>query len=190
MKYSDMTRKMKAVVNKLGGMKGVKKFLCGELVVRPALLQQIANVSVSGVERFVVPKYVPEVDTSMVQFKQLFRVFGGLVESMVEETNIAIHRLKMDSLNVLILNELGDRAHISFVHLFELLKRQSKGESGPLLTNGNGNIAYIVGRDKRVRAVNAAWERFRDYSWWSFNTNLVEDVLLSTSPKGYQVLSR
>ncbi len=43
----------------------------------------------------------------------------------------------------LILAELGSRAGMTFASIFELLKKQSNGQPGTLLTGGKANIFYI-----------------------------------------------
>ncbi len=123
-----------------------------------ALLRQVGTVVVGGVERFVAKEHLAEANIGWTGIK-FNRFFLNLVEENIEGTTLNIHRLEKASLDVSILAELGVRARISLAHFFELLKRQSKGEPGLLLTEGDANIAYVIGNDGNFWAVSAFWSR-------------------------------
>jgi len=149
------------------------------------LLSRVASVEVAGSKRFVAKDHIQAANIGWMSdnFKKLFLNF---VEDNVEGGSITIHRLEYASLDVPILTELGDRAQISLIHLFELLKKQSKGESGPLLTNGCANIAYIIGSDSNLWAVNVSWDGAR--RCWGISAHSVGDPHRWRG--GDQVLSR
>lgn len=187
MKYNDLTLgTIEAIVNKLGGMEGVGRFLRGGLVVKAAeLLREVARAAVGGAARFVARDHLTAANIGWMSddFK---RYFLNVVEEKVEGVTLTVHRLKKASLGAPILSELGDCAEISLAHFFELMKRQSKGEAGPLLVNGWANIAYIRGNDGNLWAVDAYWnDTDRD---WDVYVYSVEDP--HEWGDGRQVLSR
>lgn len=186
-KYSELNLgQIEAIVNKLGGMEGVKRFLASELVTKePNLLWQITTVSVSGTEKFVAKEYLRTANIGYTG-DNFDKLFLNKAEKNVEGVNVAIHRLEKDSLDVPILAELGNRAEISLAHLFQLIKKQSKREDGPLLTNGYANIAYIRGTDGNLWAVDACW--YSGYGYWRVYAYSVEYP--NRWYAGRQVLSR
>ena len=186
MKYSDVTLgRIEAVWNKLGGEEGVDRFLRGEFVLENKFLKRIARVAVGGAKWFVPKDHIQSANIGRMD--DGFRMFFlDKVEENVNGTIIVVHQLEKDSLDVSILAELGDHAQISLAHFFELLEKQSKGESGQLLTNGYAMIAYIIDKDGNTRAVNAIWSDARRY--WVVYANLVESP--SRWHEGHQVLSR
>lgn len=171
MKYNDLTLgKIEAVVNKLGGIDAVDRFLRGDLAVSPSrasdLLRQVATVVVNGTKKFIAKDYLEAANIGWTNesFKHFFL---DKVEKNVEAANLAVHRLQKASLDAPILDELGDRAEISLVRFFELLKKQARDQSGPLLTNGYANIAYIRDSEENLWAVNAYWFDV-DRAWYVY----------------------
>ncbi|MCX6760056.1 MAG: hypothetical protein NTW46_01795, partial [Candidatus Nealsonbacteria bacterium] len=146
MKYGELNLgQVEAIVNKLGGMEGVQRFLRGELTLKePDLLKQVETVAVKGAERFVAKDHLKEANVGWTS-DNFQKLFLDKVEESVKDAAIAVHRLERDSLDAPILAELGNRAETKLAYLFELLEKQSKGEKGTLLTNGYANIAYIKG---------------------------------------------
>lgn len=171
MKYSGLTLgEIEAIVNMLGGVEGVKKFLRGELVVSEAqaegLLRHITTTSVSGANRFVADKESLKAANIGWTSGHFERLFLPKVEMAAFDT-LAVSELTEASTDALILEELGDRAEISLTHFFRLLERQANGEGGLLLINGDVNIAYIRGVDGNLWAVNANWDDKHRY-WFVF----------------------
>lgn len=52
---------------------------------------------------------------------------------------------------------VGDRAEVMLHQIYDLLKKQSKGEIGPLLTNGYSNIFYVRDQDGVLRVIDLVW---------------------------------
>lgn len=190
MKYGELNLgQIEAIVNKLGGMGGVSRFLSGELTIKASdLLRQVATVNVADVNKFVASDNFrtnnPVVKIAWLgdNFK---RIFLGKTEEGVEATTLTIHKLEKTSRDPGIMAELGEwRTETSLAHLYELLKKQPNGESGVLLTNGYANIFYIRGTDGNFWAVLAHWPR----DGWYVLANSVEnpDVWYA----GRQVVSR
>ena len=135
------------------------------------ILSKVRSIKVSSFDdkrSFVVTERVRK-EANIGCMDNVFKhKFFSKVEENVDSTRIAIHRLEKDSIDKLILKELGkEREETSLTHFFVLLKNQSRGQSGPLLTNGYGNVAYIKGNDGNLWAVCANWNR-DDYYWGIF----------------------
>lgn len=122
----------------------------------PKLLRRVGVAAVYGTEKFVARDHLKDANVGWMgdNFKKLFL---SNVEEAVADIAVAIYRLEQSSLDAPIMAELGERTVIKLAHFFELLKKQSCGESGVLLTNGYVNVAYIKGGDGNVWAVRAAW---------------------------------
>lgn len=170
--------------------RGLQKFLSGlcptaEASVQVQLLRKVASVVVSGPKKFVVKNALKDANVGWTgdNFKKFFL---GNVEEDVADATVAIHRLEQSSLDAPIMAQLADRTEINLAHLLELLKKQSKGEDGVLLTNGSANVAYIKGSDDNVWAVSAYWDSgSRD---WGLGVGSVEDPFRWNA--GSQILSR
>jgi hypothetical protein len=57
-----------------------------------------------------------------------------------------------------IMTELREKVESWLAHLHQLIKAQAQGQSGPLLTKGYANVAYIIGDDGNLWAVCALWD--------------------------------
>ena len=191
-KYGDWTRgEDEALINKLGGLEVARGILRGELLVEvkpklpPPLLRKVASVAVNGAKKFVARDVLKEANVGWTgdNFKKLFL---GNVEEDVADITFAINRLEQSSSDAPIMAQLGDRTEIKLTHFFELLKKQSKGEDGALLTNGNANIAYIRGSDGNLWAVHGGWGSACGY--WGVEVYSVEGP--SRWSDGFQILSR
>ena len=189
-KYSEANLgQIEAAINKLGGMDGLRRFLAGELVVsgkkvsvsKSALLAFIDSIELPAVECFVASKKF--VTNSTPDGVRLYFVsdniktnFLAKVEKDVAAAALYSHRLTKDSLDKSILDELGDRATTTLAHLWELLKKQPKGEKGVLLTNGYANIFY-------VEDVNG--NRWAVYAYWSAGSGWCVGALSVSDPDGW-----
>ena len=167
MKYGELTLgQMEVIVNKLGGMEGVKRFLAGELNVVAAavkkLLALVTTAEVTSNESFVVAEKFREGETTDGvkiawvggNFKQHLL---GKTETSVAPATLRIYKLKEDSFDAPVLAELGDTAETTLAHFWELLKKQGRGQKGKLLVNGYANIAYIRDASGTRWAVSAYW---------------------------------
>jgi hypothetical protein len=168
MKYGELTLgQVEAIVNKLGGMDGVKGFLSGALVVTKVvvnkLLEFVGTVSVSAAEKFVTADHF-KIDTSAsAEVKigclghEFHSWFLGKTEEPSDETELQYQRLCRRSLDQPILDELGNAAETTLSMIWELLKLQPNGESGSPLTNANANIFYVRDANGVLRAVSVYW---------------------------------
>jgi len=170
--------------------KGLQKFLSGlcppaEAFAQAQLLRKLTTVVVSGAKKFVAKDHLRDANVGWMgdSFKRLFL---GNVEENVEAITVAIHRLEKSSLDAPIMAQLANRTEINLAHFFELLKKQSKGEDGVLLTNGHANIAYIKGSDGNFWTVRAYWDSSSRY--WVVEAYSVEYP--GRWHDGRQVLSR
>lgn len=152
---------------------------------QPPLLKRITTITAPAVQRFVAKDClkVANVGWTSNNFKKLFL---GKVEENVLEQKLAVSRLERASLDAPILAELGDKAEVSLAYLFDLLKKQSKGEDGVLLTNGYANIFYVRSTDGNLWAVRADWDSHNRY--WDVEAASVEDPCRWRG--GRQVFSR
>jgi len=164
---------LKDFAEKLGGEEGLrwleafKRFLRKEepWELQPALLKRITTVAVPvpGVQYFVAKDHLKAANVGWTgdNFKRLFL---NNVEENVHEAKLTVSRLERASLDASILTELGDKAEVKLSCLFDLLKKQSKGEDGVLLANGYANIFYIRDADGNLWAVYADWDS-GDHCW-------------------------
>lgn len=170
MKYPNMDwGMMEAVVNKLGGMDGVKRFLSDELVVKAAeLLKFIRDVAVGAVAKFDAADAFGPNKPDGIKFylgDNFRKNFLGKIEEGVGAVTIRIHRLEKVSRDPEIMAELGvEKMVIKLAHFYEMLKIQNQGQEGPLLVNGYTNIAYIEDEKGTIWAVGAYW-RSSDREW-------------------------
>lgn len=165
-----------ALVKILGGMEVVMRLLQGTakaVIETVKLLTALTTVSVPGVKKFVVKDQLKEANVGYTG-SNFDNFFLGKAEENVDGITMKVHRLEKDSLDSEILAELGgeDKAPIRLSHFFDLLKKQSKGQDGPLLTNGYANIAYIRDEGGKLWAVRAYWCSCSRY--WGVHARSVE----------------
>lgn len=149
------------------------------------LLRRVATVAASGAEKFVAKDHLKEANVGWMgeNFK---RLFFDKVEENVGEAHLVAYNLERNSLDAPILAELGDRAETSLAHMFNLIKKQSKGQSGVLLTSGYANIFYVCGTDDSIWAVRAHW--LSGVRYWHVGACSVGS--LPEWYSGYRVFSR
>lgn len=167
MKYSKLDLgTIEAVVNKLGGMEGVQKFLRGELMVSEVanpLLEFLGVVTVPATtERFSVRDRIAAIRQSgrkIYMGSNLEEWFLNCTVEPVGETEIRYHKLLMDEVDGPIIAELGGkaRAKTTLGEVFALMGQQLNGENGVLLTNGYANIFYIRDVAGVLRVVGVDW---------------------------------
>lgn len=144
------------------------------------LLQHVRSVSVGAVMRFAVADHFKKdiSETAVVKIAYLGdnfkKYFLDKIEDGISATILAAHTLLKSSLDAPIRTELGEKREITtLAHLYELLKKQAKGEDGILLTNGYANIFYMVGIDGNFWAVGVIWDSFG--GGWDVGANSVEN---------------
>lgn len=122
------------------------------------LLKFITTIAVAGAEKFVAADHFKADNETGVKlwlsdnFKQNFL---GKTETVVAGATLTVYEFIKNSLDASIIAELGDRHETSLFHLWELIKKQSKGEEGTLRADGYANIFYIRATDGTLWAVNA-----------------------------------
>ena len=126
------------------------------------LLRLMSTENVAAIESFKAGDHF-KVDTKKAATRIYYlgdnfkKHFGRKEEGASEAAEIKIHKLLEGSLDAPIITELGPTCEITLGQFFALLSKQGKGESGPLLTNGWANIAYIRDDEDILWAVSARW---------------------------------
>ncbi len=154
------------------------------------LLKFVASVSIAAIEGFKVSENFEEGKLGPVRIYWLGddfkKHFGRKTESALEAVELKVHTLTKASLDAPIIAELAGNAEITMGQFFALLSKQGKGESGPLLTNGYANIAYIRDDEGVLWAVDAHWHAGR--GGWDVYADSV--AYPGEWDRGRQVLSR
>ena len=94
------------------------------------------------------------------------RLVKGSVEPEVAQAFLRIHSLTKASVDGSIIAELGGEEVIltTWGQMREMMRRQSRGQPGDLLTNGYANVFYIRQANGEVWAVRCYW--YPDYGDW------------------------
>lgn len=188
MKYGELNLgQIEALVNKAGGMDNVLCVLRGDAemeIKRIKLLSKLRTVEVPAVENFVLTEEVLK-EANVYAWDNFRKIFLGKQEQGVTANRLAIHSLGKNSLDAPIRKELGCGEEITLAHFVHLLKEQSKGQDGVLLTNGYANIAYIKGNDGNLWAVDAHWDSVR--RCWFVSADSIEYPRIWRA--GFQVIS-
>ena len=164
---SEFKRPLGELIDQCSGENGRERFEEFKLWLKgvfPKLLAFIITVSVSAHKRFVMKDHLKSANIGWTgdNFK---RVMLDKIEENVPAGEINIHRLEKNSLNPEIMAEMGPEKRMTcLAHFLEMIGKQSKGQEGPLLTDGSVNVAYIVGTDGNLWAVGARWRGF-DRDW-------------------------
>lgn len=127
------------------------------------LLEFLKEADVAGSEKFIAADHFKTGNDAGVKFwgfgSNFTENFLAKAEENVPSAKLRLFKLKKSSVDKPIRDELGsDREETTLTYLWELLSKQSKGESGVLLTNGYANIFYIRGCDGTLWAVFASWD--------------------------------
>ena len=143
------------------------------------LLTKVTEVSVVGSANFIAKKHLFTANIGCISnnFNKIIKP-----ENNVPAANLVTHSLNNQSLDAHIFTKLSDKAEIYLAHLFELIERQPQGQSGPLLTDVNSNLAYIHGL--RGWVVDLHWSRAY-ISWFIYARRLGS----CRWRRGYQVIS-
>ncbi len=100
---------------------------------------------------------------------------GGKIEENLAESKLRAYKLKKDSVDGLIIAELGgeEAAETTVAEMVALMRRQGRGQQGILLTNGYANIFYIRDAKGVLLAVYCCW--LSDYGRWYVVANPIKD---------------
>lgn len=140
---------VEAIVNKLGGMEGVKRFLAStvEIVVKSILELVSDEIKVSARDKFVVTNHFKKGNAGIYFVSDNFKAwFGTKVEESVPAATLSSHRLAQGSVDGPIKAELGEGHETLLAWLYEKIEVQAGGRKGELLVNGYANIWYVDGR--------------------------------------------
>ncbi len=173
---------------KMIGIENIPGILDGTLkttIKQADLLKRIGTAEACGANKFVAKDCLREANVGWTN-EDFNRLFLNKVEENISEAKLTVSRLERASIDAQILTELGVKAEVLLAHVFDLLKKQAKGEDGVLLTNGYWNVFYVRGMDDNLWAVSARWHS--GFRCWSVEAYSVE--LPSRWNVGYQVLSR
>ncbi len=157
--------------------KALREVLCPpeiavDLPIVPILKLVTRDIPVTGSTRFVAKDHFTR-ENGFYPWDNFKDHFLDKVEENISDTTLAIHRLEKPAVDAQIRKELGQkREEITLTHFFDLLKKQSKGENGHLLTNGYANIAYIRDKNGVLWVVFAFWLSVR--LCWDVNARSVE----------------
>src|SRR3989344_4417198 len=172
---------VEALLNKLGGVEGAKRFLRDELVISEAVAKKLlerlsTTIAVPAMTQFIAADNFV-VDTSkreLMKISYLGDNFKANFLQKVESDEVAaeelvINKLLENSFDPAIIIALGGEAkvEISLGQFFAAFAKQPKGEDGPLLTNGYANIGYIRDINGVLWAVYGLW----DDDGWYFQAN-------------------
>jgi len=155
-KYSELNLgQIEAVVNKLGGMEGVRRLLAGTVEIIAKSILQLVNseIKVSARECFVVGGNFKKGNAGIYYLGDNFQKwFGSKVETNIPASTLSSHKLMQSSLDGPIKTELGGNHETFLSWLFEKIEAQADGREGELLVSGYANIFYVDGR-----VVYAGW---------------------------------
>jgi hypothetical protein len=158
---------VEALINKLGGIEGAKAFLRDTVeIVRTKILDMLGTTTTSATTVKFIAKDKFRKDSKEVKFYGIWDNFtnwflagNGKIEEPLGEQELRYGNLTKDSVDGPIIQELGGeaKAETTLTELYELLKKQTNGEDGDLLTNGCANIFYIRDTSGVLRAVCVSW---------------------------------
>lgn len=171
MKYGEATMgQFEAVINRLGGMVGLDKFLAYEVVLKATtLLQFLCASGVSVFTKFVASEKFTK-DNPEVRFagfnENFVNNFLGKIEENIQARTINSHRLKSSSRDPEMMVAIGpENRIIKLAHLYEMLVAQGQRQNGPLATF-HSNIAYVQDANGVVWAVIAGWDIQNSKGWF------------------------
>jgi hypothetical protein len=146
----------------------IAQLIMGATTTVSGLLTKLTAVSVPAGRYFIfVAKDHFTKDSKVVDlyyFSDTFTDnFLGKTEHLAGVVNLRIHDLKKDSLDIPIINELGNTAETSLAHLWHLLTQQPIGEPGTLLTDGSWNIFYIRDVNGVLWTISVDW--YHSHGW-------------------------
>lgn len=152
---------LKDALDKLSGENGSEWAERLKLALRKNdLLRRVAEVFIGSNKKFVVADHFRIGNAGIAHLDENFNNnFLGKVEHDIPATTLIVSSLERISSDNDIRRELGAyKEQTSLDHLFQLLKRQSRGESsGVLLTNGYQNVFYIRDINQCLWAIGVSY---------------------------------
>ncbi len=143
---------------------------------RLKILRFVNRFKVSGSEKFVAADNFKVGNAAGVKFwgfgDNFMNHFLKKVEQIVPSGFLKTYRLKKNSVDGPIQDELGEYKETFLSDMFEQLKLQATGQQGKLNIDGKANIFYIRDIDGKVWAVRACWNG--DGNGWYVNASSVE----------------
>lgn len=136
--------------------------LNGAVAQAKKLLLLVATVSVAACEKFVAEEYF-KADTKKAAVRiydlggNFEKHFGRKVEGASEAVELKVHKLLEGSSDFPIITELADKFEITLGQFLHSLSKQVESGSGPFLTSGLANVAYIRDNEAVLWAVRAFW---------------------------------
>ena len=142
------------------------------LAIKPEyrLLDHVGTVAVDAVERFAVSEKFHAGRDAQGGVNIHWIGFNTNILHKVEENvpaaDLMLFVLRESSRDIPIIAELGGEEikEVKLAQIWELLKRQARGESGVLLTNGFANIFYVRDVNGELWAVGVCW-RSTTHGW-------------------------
>ena len=183
MKYGELNLgQIEAIVNKLGGMDGVQRFLAGTSeVIAKGLFERLATtIAIPTVASFTSSGFFI-IDTSKKatvkisglgdNFKKHF--LPKVEKNEVAAEDLAINKLLEYAYDPAIITALGGEAKVEITlgQFFSAFAKQPNGEAGPLLTNGYANVGYIRDIEGVLWAVFGRWR----VDGWYFGARPLDD---------------
>jgi hypothetical protein len=152
---------------------------------RSALLNYVGTVTVPGADSFSAATHFREGPALITWIGDNFRErFLPKVEFNISAAVLDVFRLRRSALDPEIRSELGGYPEVSLHDIWILLLWQSRGQTGPLLTNATPNIFYVRDVSGKVWAVDAVWGG----AGWEIGASSLDDPRLWRH--GRQVIAR
>lgn len=136
-------------------------------------LAPIISMHLGGTGRFAAKEHFrvgisgDDVAVQISHIGQGFQQFlSNHIEEVIEPCNVMFYDLSNSISDADIRSELGNEYTLKLGHVWQLLKNQGHGESGPLITNSWPNIFHIQTINKRVFPLSAQWW---GYGVWTLN---------------------
>ncbi|MFZ2500950.1 MAG: hypothetical protein WAW90_03145 [Minisyncoccia bacterium] len=172
---------VEALLNKLGGVEGAKRFLRDELMLSEAVAKQLlqrlsTTIAVPAMTQFIAKDnfVINKSKNAKVKISFLGDNFKANFLQKIESEEVAaeelvVNKLLENSFDPAIITALGGEAKVEIAlgQFFAAFAKQPKGEDGPLLTNGYANVGYIRDIKGVLWAVSGDW----DDDGWRFSAD-------------------
>lgn len=184
------------VLGRGGALKDRVKELLGQLGASD-LLEFVTTVTLSAIPSFDVEAHftvTPDKERRSAEVvigwvgDNVKRLAKGMVEPAVAEATLRVHTLAKASVDGPIIAELGGEEVVttSWGQMYEMIKRQGRGQQGILPADGRANIFYIPDHNGVLWATSCVW--YSDYAGWRVEAYSITHPLRWVG--GYQVISR
>lgn len=151
-----------STLNSLGGAEGARKLRSGELIVVPRdstdLLRPLGDtIDLPAVTRFVAKDVCTKANGIVWMGDTFQKVMLPLVEENVPATTLTTHELLYGSrdLRIAVALDVDEKGPVFLAHFLHLVTTQRRDASVPLRTDGWATVAYILGVDGNIWAVDA-----------------------------------